>query len=139
MPDFPIVCCFVAQCESTYSSPLLSISAFFHILFIFYFLIFSQEHILSSHPFHRDQYFPHFFSFVGYQVINRSPKYKNKYVHRRSSVSLDNLTPEEVYSSVSPLCLFFLHLIRHRFLFSLCFLLFALSIPLILSFHHLLS
>ena len=30
------------------------------------------------------------------QVINRSPKYKNKYVHRRSSVSLDNLTPEEV-------------------------------------------
>ena len=32
------------------------------------------------------------------QVINRSPKYKNKYVHRRSSISLENLTPEEVRS-----------------------------------------
>lgn len=30
------------------------------------------------------------------QVINRSPKYKNKYVHRRTSISLDNLTEEEM-------------------------------------------
>lgn len=30
------------------------------------------------------------------QVINRSPKYKNKYVHRRTSVSLKYLTPEEL-------------------------------------------
>lgn len=30
------------------------------------------------------------------QVINRSPKYKNKYVHRRSSAALVNLSPEEV-------------------------------------------
>jgi hypothetical protein len=30
------------------------------------------------------------------KVINRSPKYKNKYVHRRTSVSLANLTPEEL-------------------------------------------
>lgn len=30
------------------------------------------------------------------QVINRSPKYKNKYVHRRTSVSLENLTQKEV-------------------------------------------
>lgn len=30
------------------------------------------------------------------QVINRSPKYKNKYVHRRSSVSLENLSSEEI-------------------------------------------
>ena len=37
-----------------------------------------------------------FFCLAFLQVINRSPKYKNKYVHRRSSVSLDNLTPEEV-------------------------------------------
>jgi hypothetical protein len=32
------------------------------------------------------------------QVINRSPKYKNKYVHRRTSVSLENLSPKEVSS-----------------------------------------
>ncbi len=31
------------------------------------------------------------------QVINRSHKYKNKYVHRRTSISLGNLTPKEVY------------------------------------------
>jgi hypothetical protein len=37
------------------------------------------------------------------QVINRSPKYKNKYVHRRTSVSLENLTPKEV-----SICLFFI-------------------------------
>lgn len=30
------------------------------------------------------------------QVINRSPKYRNKYVHRRTSISLDNLTEEEM-------------------------------------------
>ena len=30
------------------------------------------------------------------QVINRSPKYKNKYVHRRSSVALENLSSEEI-------------------------------------------
>lgn len=30
------------------------------------------------------------------QVINRSPKYKNKYVHRRTSMALENLTSEEV-------------------------------------------
>jgi diadenosine tetraphosphatase ApaH/serine/threonine PP2A family protein phosphatase len=30
------------------------------------------------------------------QVINRSPKYKNKYVHRRTSVTLQSLTEEEV-------------------------------------------
>lgn len=36
------------------------------------------------------------FYFALKQVINRSPKYKNKYVHRRSSISLENLTPEEV-------------------------------------------
>lgn len=30
------------------------------------------------------------------QVINRSPKYKNKYVHRRTSLSVANLTPKEV-------------------------------------------
>jgi len=30
------------------------------------------------------------------QVINRSPKYKNKYVHRRTSVSLKHLSPEEL-------------------------------------------
>lgn len=30
------------------------------------------------------------------QVINRSHKYKNKYVHRRTSVSLENLTKEEL-------------------------------------------
>lgn len=30
------------------------------------------------------------------QVINRSHKYKNKYVHRRTSVTLENLTEEEV-------------------------------------------
>ncbi len=30
------------------------------------------------------------------QVINRSHKYKNKYVHRRTSVTLENLTTEEV-------------------------------------------
>ena len=30
------------------------------------------------------------------QVINRSPKYKNKYVHRRSSVSLENLSSDEI-------------------------------------------
>lgn len=30
------------------------------------------------------------------QVINRSPKYKNKYVHRRTSTSLEHLTPKEV-------------------------------------------
>ncbi len=33
---------------------------------------------------------------VGVQVINRSPKYKNKYVHRRTSVSVEQLTPAEV-------------------------------------------
>eukprot|EP01038_Epipyxis_sp_PR26KG_P005443 gene5443-7536_t len=30
------------------------------------------------------------------QVINRSPKYKNKYVHRRTSVSLENLSQKEL-------------------------------------------
>eukprot|EP01035_Chromulina_nebulosa_P018643 gene18643-24384_t len=30
------------------------------------------------------------------QVINRSPKYKNKYVHRRTSVSLDSLSLDEI-------------------------------------------
>ena len=30
------------------------------------------------------------------QVINRSPQYKNKYVHRRTSVSLENLSNTEV-------------------------------------------
>lgn len=30
------------------------------------------------------------------QVINRSPKYKNKYVHRRTSVTLENLNAQEV-------------------------------------------
>jgi hypothetical protein len=30
------------------------------------------------------------------QVINRSPKYKNKYVHRRTSIALGNLTAKEV-------------------------------------------
>lgn len=30
------------------------------------------------------------------QVINRSPKYKNKYVHRRTSLSLQNLSASEV-------------------------------------------
>ena len=30
------------------------------------------------------------------KVINRSPKYKNRYVHRRTSVSLANMTPDEV-------------------------------------------
>lgn len=30
------------------------------------------------------------------QVINRSPKYKNKYVHRRTSVTLDNLSAGEI-------------------------------------------
>jgi hypothetical protein len=34
--------------------------------------------------------------YVGVQVINRSPKYKNKYVHRRTSVSVEQLTPAEV-------------------------------------------
>lgn len=29
-------------------------------------------------------------------MINRSHKYKNKYVHRRTSVSLENLSQEEV-------------------------------------------
>lgn len=30
------------------------------------------------------------------QVINRSPKYKNKYVHRRTSVAISDLTPEQM-------------------------------------------
>lgn len=30
------------------------------------------------------------------QVINRSPQYKNKYVHRRTSVSLENLSSSQV-------------------------------------------
>ena len=30
------------------------------------------------------------------QVINRSPRYKNKYVHKRTSMSLQGLTAEEV-------------------------------------------
>lgn len=30
------------------------------------------------------------------QVINRSPKYGNKYVHRRTSVALENLSMDEV-------------------------------------------
>jgi diadenosine tetraphosphatase ApaH/serine/threonine PP2A family protein phosphatase len=30
------------------------------------------------------------------QVINRSHKYKNKYVHRRTSVSMEHLSPEEM-------------------------------------------
>jgi hypothetical protein len=29
------------------------------------------------------------------QVINRSAKYKNKYVHRRDSLSLANLSPAD--------------------------------------------
>jgi hypothetical protein len=38
-------------------------------------------------------------SFIrSFQVINRSPKYKNKYVHRRTSSCLSSLTPEEVRS-----------------------------------------
>lgn len=34
------------------------------------------------------------------QVINRSPQYKNKYVHRRTSVSLENLSSSQVRSGV---------------------------------------
>lgn len=34
------------------------------------------------------------------QVINRSAKYKNKYVHRRDSVSLTNLTLQELQTRV---------------------------------------
>lgn len=34
------------------------------------------------------------------QVINRSPAYKNQYVHRRDSVSLDALTPMEIAKRV---------------------------------------
>ena len=30
------------------------------------------------------------------QVINRSPAYKNKYVHRLASISLQNMSKEEV-------------------------------------------
>eukprot|EP01039_Chlorochromonas_danica_P014578 gene14578-17043_t len=30
------------------------------------------------------------------QVINRSPKYKNRYVHRRTSMTLANLSTEEI-------------------------------------------
>jgi hypothetical protein len=30
------------------------------------------------------------------QVINRSPKYGNKYVHRRTSVALENVSAEEI-------------------------------------------
>jgi hypothetical protein len=30
------------------------------------------------------------------QVINRSPQYKNKYVHRRTSVALENLSNQQV-------------------------------------------
>ena len=29
-------------------------------------------------------------------MINRSPKYKNKYVHRKTSLSLQNLSHEEI-------------------------------------------
>jgi hypothetical protein len=29
-------------------------------------------------------------------VINRSPKYKNRYVHRRTSQSLADLTPQQI-------------------------------------------
>ena len=92
-------CYSVAQLELTPSPSLLSLSlsAFINILSIFIFFI------SSSDLFHYNQHFLNFFSFVGYQVINRSPKYKNKYVHRRSSVSLDNLSPEEVCSTYSPL------------------------------------
>jgi hypothetical protein len=38
------------------------------------------------------------------QVINRSPQYKNKYVHRRTSVSLENLTTTQVniFACLSP-------------------------------------
>lgn len=34
--------------------------------------------------------------FYTHQVINRSAKYKNKYVHRRDSVSLANFTLQEL-------------------------------------------
>ena len=30
------------------------------------------------------------------QVINRSPKYKNKYVHRKTSLSVSHLSPREL-------------------------------------------
>ena len=35
------------------------------------------------------------------QVINRSPQYKNKYVHRRTSVSLENLSSTQVLRAQS--------------------------------------
>lgn len=34
------------------------------------------------------------------QVINRSPKYRNKYVHRRTSISLENMSEEEMEQRV---------------------------------------
>ena len=34
------------------------------------------------------------------QVINRSPKYRNKYVHRRTSISLENMSEEEMENRV---------------------------------------
>ena len=34
------------------------------------------------------------------QVINRSPKYRNKYVHRRTSISLQDLSEEEIENRV---------------------------------------
>ncbi len=44
------------------------------------------------------------------QVINRSPQYKNKYVHRRTSVSLENLSSTQVQHcslvAVLSLCVF---------------------------------
>lgn len=36
--------------------------------------------------------------FDNIQVINRSPKYGNKYVHRRLSVAVQNMSPEEVHA-----------------------------------------
>lgn len=56
------------------------------------------------------------------QVINRSPKYKNKYVHRRTSVALENLTPSEVRGKSSVLLLSLLF-----FYFFSCYLLLLIA------------
>ena len=37
---------------------------------------------------------PYLYTYI--QVINRSPKYKNKYVHRKTSLSLQHLSHEEI-------------------------------------------
>jgi hypothetical protein len=41
-------------------------------------------------------------------VINRSPQYKNKYVHRRTSVSLENLSSSQVQRRNAALVFYFL-------------------------------